>query len=560
MSDRRRQRHVVSLLAGSALVVLAANGVVGQSPSAPASGGTGPRSGGAIAFGVSSDTPNLLPQLGDFGPEQTLMALTIYDGLSAVGEDYTGHPFLAESMTPSDDLTAWTVTLRPDITFSDGTPLDAAALKEIFDTYLQSEDSNVADALEGVTATVVDPLTVTYSGLKPSVAFPETMAFQNWPFSPTAAAAAGADAGLKPSGAGPFVVESYTAGESLAVTRNPAYWQQGLPYLDRIEFHVIPDDQTRFAAFQSGELDGFTTTNPSTIKAAQALQAEGKATVVMQPSSNGYAVLFNTQRPPFDDVRIRKALTQAIDQGSFILLRDGTNVLSTKDQLFSPASPWHSDEVGAAYPAYDPAAAAALVEAYRNDPTRSDGRPVGDPVTVSYTCPRDAINLDVNQALVDAWANVGFEASWPTTDDNEFIFKVLGPLDGSEGQFVSDFDTACWALGEMLFDPANWLSEWFGQPVATSIVNVTDFENEQFATDLAALHTERDPAERRAIMDRIGTLLNTELPNAWLTTNETAIVVRPGIHDVGSWTLPDGSQGFGVVDGITYLSHAWVDE
>ncbi|MFN8518690.1 MAG: ABC transporter substrate-binding protein [Chloroflexota bacterium] len=500
-----------------------------------------------------------MPHLGDFGPEQVLMALTIFDGVAAIGADYAGHPYLAESITPNEDLTEWTVKIRPGVTFADGSPVDADAFKEIFDTYYTSEESTFAGALEGVTATVVDPLTVTYSGMKPNAAFPETLA-TDWPFSPAAAAAAGDDAGLKPAGTGPFVVESFTPGEELTVTRNPAYWRKGLPYLDSIEFNVIADDQTRLASFQDGQLDAFVTSNPDTIQQSLALQQEGKATVTMAESSNGFAILYNTQRAPLDDVRIRRALTHAIDQSSFVTLRNGEGIVAPKNQLFGPSSPWYSEEVAASYPAFDPAAAAALVEEYKNDPARSDGKAVGEPVTVTYTCPRDPAQDDLNQFLADSWTSIGVDTSWPAVDGNEFIFKVLGPLDGSERQFFGDFDAACWALGEQLFDPGNWLAEWFGQPAASMIVNVTDFEDPQFAADLDALRSETDPAARKAIMDRIGLLLNTELPNAWLSSNPVAIVARPELKNLDGWTLPDGSPGFGVVDGVTFLSQVWLEQ
>lgn len=571
-----RVHRVACLVSGAALLIAACNPQASPSPSSasngptpdvstaasPASAEPSPKSGGSIKVGISGDTTNLLPFAGEFGPEQHLIALALYDGLAAVGSDYVGHPHLAESITPNADLTEWTVKLRDGVTFTDGAPVTAAAIKDAFDTYTTSDDSNTATVLAGTTATVLDPLTISYTLPKPNSAFPELISsiWGGYVFSPDAVAAAGEDAGSNPVGTGPYMVGEFKPGEKLVLNRNPAYWQAGLPYLDGIEFDVIPDDQTRIAAFQSGGLDAFVTTIPEVIEQALALQADGKANVIAPPSSNGFAVLFNTQRPPFDDVRIRTALTQAIDQNAFIAVRNGTDVLSPKDQLFSSSSPWYSADVGAAYPAFDPAASAALLQEYMDDPQRSDGKAVGDPVVVTHTCERDPAQNDVNQALVDAWNSVGFNATWPTTDPNEFIFKVLGPLDGSDEQFIGDYDTACWALGEVLFDPAQWLSSWFGQPVDASIVNVTDYTDPEFVSRLDALLAETDPAARKATMDEIGLLLNQELPNAWLGSIETAFVTRPELKNVDDWTLPDGSDGFGMVDGMTFLSQAWLDE
>src|SRR5690606_19388640 len=123
-----------------------------------------------------------------FANAQTNVARSVYDPIAARGADGTTYPYLAESIESNEELTEWTITLRPDISFHDGTPLNAEAIKHNFDTVLTSAESNVAGNLSQVVELRVDDeLTYTYVLEEPNVAFPDLLVGAiGWPFSPTA--------------------------------------------------------------------------------------------------------------------------------------------------------------------------------------------------------------------------------------------------------------------------------------------------------------------------------------------------------------------------------------
>jgi ABC-type transport system substrate-binding protein len=145
----------------------------------------------------------------------------LYDPL--MKRDVNGElkPYLAESMEPSDDLTQWTLKLRPDITLHDGTPLNAEALKSNVDDYHSQPGSQTASAYEGVTLEVVDDLTVRYTLAEPDSSWPAFLALAaGWPFSPAAAAKYGDDLGAHPVGTGPFVFDSRERDSRLVVKKD----------------------------------------------------------------------------------------------------------------------------------------------------------------------------------------------------------------------------------------------------------------------------------------------------------------------------------------------------
>ncbi|MBJ7452044.1 MAG: hypothetical protein JHC71_08175, partial [Blastococcus sp.] len=216
-----------------------------------------PVEGGEITVGLEAETNSWTPGEGSFADSGTSVAFALYDPLMKRTAEGEIKPFLAESMEPNADFTTWTLTLRPDIQFHDGTPLNAEALKSNFDDYLIAPTSNVRNTLVDVTAlNVVDELSVEYVLKETNAAFPDVLTGSpGWPFSPTAAAANGPDAGANPVGTGPFTFVSWQRDSNLVLEKNEDYWQEGLPYLDKITFRPIPDEDTRLSSLQSGDID-----------------------------------------------------------------------------------------------------------------------------------------------------------------------------------------------------------------------------------------------------------------------------------------------------------------
>ncbi|HSL58942.1 MAG TPA: ABC transporter substrate-binding protein, partial [Acidimicrobiales bacterium] len=209
----------------------------------------GAQSGGSLTVGLEAETNSWLPGEGSFASPGVNVARAIYDGLAARGADGNVDPLMAESIVPNEDLTEWTVTLRPGITFTDGTPLDAQNQKDIFDTYLTAEGANTAGAAAMGQVTelrIDDELTYTYVLANGNAAFIDLLAgTSGCPLSFAACQAAGEDCGSQPVVAGPFQLESWNRDDRMVLTRNESYWRTDangvqLPYLDELIFRPIP--------------------------------------------------------------------------------------------------------------------------------------------------------------------------------------------------------------------------------------------------------------------------------------------------------------------------------
>ncbi|RBY81145.1 hypothetical protein DQ239_00550 [Blastococcus sp. TF02-09] len=453
-------------------------------------------------------------------------------------------PYLAESMEPNAELTVWTLTLRPDVVFHDGTPLNAQALKTIWDTYLVAPGSNLAANLAEVQSLdVVDDLTVTYTLKAPNAAFPDLLTDPaGWPFSPTAAAAAGPDAGSSPVGTGPFRFVSWQRDSQLVVEKNEDYWQEGLPHLDRITFRPIPDEDTRVSSLQSGDIDAMQSLRQSTV--ARAREIDGVDNYEFLGNNSGGSN-FNTSRPPFDDVRVRRALALALDQEALIEVLGGTGLTPPSTQFFGPEDPFYSEEAAEAWPTNRPDEAQELYDEYVNDPARSDGKAVGDPVSFTYTCPPDPSLNELSQLYQSFWNGLGMDVQLEQVEQAAYTQQAI----------ARDYDAGCTRHGAAR-DPYYVFQRAF----TPGPINVTEFSDPRIDEALATMRGSADVEERKAAAEQISLVLAEEVPVTFTGGTLTVVAVRDVVKNVDGWVFPDGSEGNGTPDGTAMWGHVWTTE
>ncbi|TKJ24834.1 ABC transporter substrate-binding protein [Blastococcus sp. CCUG 61487] len=502
-----------------------------------------PVTGGTIEVGLEAETNSWIPGEGAFGAGVTV-AYALYDPLIKRTADGEAKPYLAESMEPNDDFTQWTLTLREGVQFHDGTPLNGEALKTIFDTYLTAPDSNVASSLAEVTSLdVVDELTVVYNLVEPNAAFPDILTgAPGWPFSPTAAAQFGEDAGANPVGTGPFQFVSWQRDSQLVLERNENYWQEGLPYLDGITFRPIPDEDTRLASLQSGDVDAMQTLRQSTVARARDLDGVDNYEHL---GNNSGGSLINTTRPPFDDVRIRQALAHAIDQEELIEVLGGTGLTPEATQYFSPDSPYYSEDAEEAFPSYDPDRAQELYDEYKNDPARSDGQPAGTDISFSYNCPPDPSLNELSQLYQAFWNTLGMEVSLNAVEQAAHIQNGL----------AKDYDVQCFRFSSQE-DPYFILDEAF----TPGPLNFTGYTSAVIDENLEILRTTTDLAERQAAVEAISLDVSENVPNLFTGYTLTDVAVRDVVKNVDGWVFPDGTEGDGVPGANTMWGFVWLAE
>jgi peptide/nickel transport system substrate-binding protein len=249
------------LVAAVALIAGCGGGSTKDPVRSEAADGAPPRSGGAIEILVVSDLNTTDP----FGSssnqylDNTRMN-ALYDSLFW-SEPGTGRvmPQIGESLTPEPGNTVWTLKLRPGVTFTDGTPYDAAAVKWTWDEHKNPARRSLSSgAAQGIkTTTVVDPLTLRVELGVPNANFDRIVA-SSLAFvpSPTAFQKDPQAFVTRPVGAGPFTLAEWTRGAKLVLKKNPAYWQgPDKPYLDQVAFRVVSDSDQSLNTIASGGAD-----------------------------------------------------------------------------------------------------------------------------------------------------------------------------------------------------------------------------------------------------------------------------------------------------------------
>jgi peptide/nickel transport system substrate-binding protein len=344
------------------------SGTTASSSSAPgtatASAGQ-PQSGGTFTYEVPSEVRSMDPTIagGSALSGEPPRLLAVYDGLVIV-DTATDKVTMgtADSLTSTDNI-VWTLKLKPNIKFSDGTVYDANAVK-----FNWQRQATIATAPSyGLMKTVksmdiVDPLTMTITLTGPNGVFPRNVSAGsiNYIASPAAVTAKGQDFGSSPVGAGPFIMKDWVRDSQMTLTRNPTYWNAPKPYIDTLVIKVILDDTQRYNSVSNGEGD-------STLMSTLPLQKQAKdagLAVVTIPGIGAQGISFNMTKAPFDDVRIRQAFYESIDPVQ--LNQVANNGLGTVATGWFPQGSDFYD-ASLTFPKYDPVAAQKLFDAYFAD-------------------------------------------------------------------------------------------------------------------------------------------------------------------------------------------------
>lgn len=517
-----------------------------------------PKNGGTVTVGLEGESNSLLPGSTTLAMPGLIEESTIFDPLVAVAKDGSYQPYLAQLIKPNSDFTQWTVKLRPNLKFSDGTPLDAKALKEAFDKYLTASGAPTLSFLtygdKVVKMKVVDPRTVTYVLPERDASFPQVLSQDpGRPFSVKAADAAGKNAGQKPVGAGPYMIQSWSQGNQLVLVKNPKYFRKGVVHLDKLIFKPIPDETARLNAFQSGDIQVIETARGSIMR-----QIKGMSDAELQvfTGDNMGGNVLNTATAPFDDLRVRKAFVEATsyDEVSDVMGEKGFSKPTT--QPFSSDSPWYSEQAAKDWPKYDAAAATADLKSYIDDPKRSDGKPAGSPVAFTYQCQPTADLAEMSQTLQSEWQKVGFKVNLQNVEQAAMVGNVVGSAD-TKPAWVGNFQAACWRF-DAEPDPSK-LSTDFGP--SDSVLNFTNFSSPELTQALTDLKSTDDLAKRKEAASKIADIIAQNVPEDFLGTTLQGLGFASGVHDSKKISLPGGSEGRANVAGPAIdWATLWTDQ
>lgn len=535
--------------------------------------------GGEIIVGLETEIVGMRPTEDTCGSPCLNVLGTIYDRLMEQTADGVVAGWLFDDLTPNEDFTVWVGNLKAGVTFHDGTPLTAQTIADMFPIQAAGNTAAgtvAASSLAGVEAT--GDLEVTYTLSQTNAAFPGflTGATLGMVFDPSQ----GADLEAwneAPNGTGPFVFVSRDLDNETVVERNPNYWlsdQDGiqLPYLDRVAFRPIPDEGTRLDATLSGTTNVAHTLRQGTIRDARDARDNGEDIFLYEAQGNNVGGgMFNVLVPPFDDIRVRRGLTNLNSQENVIEALGGTGISLPGSQWFSPDSPWYSTEAAGIWNelnGFDFEGGVELLTDYVNDPARSDGKAVGEPIDTELSCPPDPTLIAAMQVLEQVWTESGLvNVSLTNYDQQTHIGYALG----SENGFVGNHTTHCWRVSDDA-DPSTFLNAALAPPTAeiaaaagldpaTSVspLNWSNyFDATVFGNLIAATQTDVFE-ERYALYEAVMIKLAEDVPIWFSGHTATALITDANLVGLNNWTLPDGTLGEGHPNAAGRWHAAWID-
>lgn len=529
--------------------------------------------GGSIAVGLEAESTGLRPWEDTCSSPCYNILITLFDKLMEQDSEGNYVPYLLESISSNEDFTVWTGTLRSGVSFHNGDGLTAQHIADMFP--IQAAGATGAGAVSAANLAEVNAtgeLEVQWVLSRGSAAFPAYLsrASLGMVFHPEAAADLEAF-NEDPIGTGPFMLESRDLDNETVVVRNPDYWfidKNGtqLPYLDSISFRPIPDEGTRLDATLSGTTDVAQTLRQGTIRDARA-ERDGGADIQLYEfqGNNVGGGMYNVLVPPFDDVRVRRGLVHMNSQENVIEALGGTGISLPGTQFFSPDSPWYSEKVAAAWPGFDFAMGVELLTEYVNDPARSDGKAVGEPIEAELSCPPDPTLIAAMQVIEQVWTESGLVDVTLTNYDQQ---THIGYALGADNGFIGSHTTHCWRFSSE-DDPSLILDAQFAPPTAEvaaangldGIVSPLNFANyfslEMFGNLQAATQTD-DFAERFAYYEAVMMEIAEQVPVWYSGHTATALITSNAVQGLNSWELPDGTLGNGHPAAEGRWAQAWL--
>ena len=361
--------------------------------------------GGTVRVAVGQRAGNLDPH--DYAGLFQVQDL-VFEGLVKYAKNGEIEPSLAESWEVSEDGKTYTFTLRTGVTFTDGAPVDAAAVEWNFKRWAGNEDTEWLGLSRAYKAMrVVDPKTFELELKQPYPPALQELAYIRPVrlLSPKSVDEEGLY--TKPVGTGPWVLETSDR-NGAAFKRNEQYWGTK-PQPTRLELDVIPDAQTRLSALRAGDVDiiGGESTAPLTPRNALALERAANVELVTETGTGTLILGFNEAEAPFDDQRLRAAVNKVIDRKAIAkALYFGFG--EPAGNLFPESVPLAGTRTE--IPAVDKAAAAQLVKDAGYGPDRplkvrlltsEDAIPGGRSMGEVIQSALKEIGIDVGVRLVD---------------------------------------------------------------------------------------------------------------------------------------------------------------
>jgi peptide/nickel transport system substrate-binding protein len=460
----------------------------------------GIKAGGSFTFGITAQPDHLDPYLATAAESREIL-FNVFEGL--VKSDKNGNliPAVAESYRISTDSRTYIFKIRNGIKFQNGKAVTSTDVKYSLEKALSLSVVGF-DNVKSIEAT--DGSTVKIN-LK-------TADSDFLPYLAVAIVPKGyADEDTHPVGTGPFAFESFTPQQSLVLKRNKYYWRKGFPHLDKVSFKIVSDTNALLLELQAGSIDGSTVYNDQVLSN----QLNSNSFYIKQTNSNSVQQLnLNNAFKPFDNIKVRKAISYAVDPDEIIK----TVVYGKGVRVGTPIIPGLK-----AY--FD----SSLTFAYKKDLGKAKkllsdaGYPKGFSFTI--TVPSNyRVHVDTAQVIVNQLKNIGIKAAikqvdWATWLSNVYMGK--------------QYEATIISVDGVNVSPRSYLQRY----VSTSANNFINYKNPEYDMLFKKAMSESNPAKRIELYKQAQRMLSKDAASVYIQDISALTALKKNIAGFTSYPL-----------------------
>lgn len=460
-----------------------------------------PKEGGSVVVAIPQDLDFLDPYLAEAAGTREVM-FNVFEGLLKPNHKGELKEAIAESYTVSDDGLTYTFKIRDGVTFHNGQDVTSADVKYSY------------EKLAGIKTG--KPLYATFANVK-SIETPDAKtviihlkekeaAFLN---AVTAAIIPNGykENNTKPIGTGPFKFVEYKAGQYLKLEKNKDYYIKGTPYLDQVEFRILPDPETTFLALQSGEIDIY-----PRIGTEKAEQLGAGFKTISAPQNLVQLLALNNAKKPFNDIKVRQAINYAVNVDEIIAgvaIGKGTKIGSNLSPVLEK---YYEKSLENTYPTDINKAKQLLKEA---------GLPNGFNLTITVPSVYP-FHVDTAQVIAQQLKKIGIKAKIESVEWGVWLERVYNGR---------DYESTIIGLDGKL-DPYEILSRY----ISTAKDNFINYKNPKLDKVLAQAKTELDENKRISLIKEAQTIITKDAASVYIMDPNTNVSFKDTVQ--GYTTYP----------------------
>lgn len=451
----------------------------------------------AVVLGMTLEPPGLDPTAAAAAAIAEVVHYNILETLTKINSDGSVTPLLAERWEVSPDLHTYTFYLRRGVKFSNGEPFNAQAVKFSFERAASEKSTNKDKrnftSMESVRA--VDEHTLVVINKEPD---PDFLFYMGQATAVIVEPKSADGNNAKPVGTGPYVLQNWAKGSSIVLRASPSYRNAGALKIKRATFRFISDPAAQVAAVLSGDVDAFVRVTP---RGAAQFKANPKLQTIISGSRAKTVLAINNARKPLNDVRVRRAISMAIDRKAIIAgAGDGFGV--PIGSHYVPGAPGYVDTTS--INPYDPDKAKALL--------KEAG--VTTPLQLSLVLPPPPYARQGGEVIVAQLAKIGITAKVQNVEWAQWLANTFGGPKNYDLTIVSHVEP---------FDLDNFTKPDY----------YWGYDNPKFQELYARIQTTANVDERNKLLGEAQKMLAEDAVLAWLYQPQWVSVARRGLQ--GLW-------------------------